>query len=191
MSIKHVRENKRNILLIYIEMPRSRSLRALVNTFIYIYCRVLQETLMGIHKVLYDDSNAMKQVVLVMDYMVHGSLADRILEVKDSGEYLEEDICKLVAFQLLMALDFLFFKKIMHRDVKPDNVLIVSSSSEFIRIKLTDFGLAKIISNTERATSQVGSRGFTAPEVEYRQLGDKPYTFKADVWSFGATMAMW
>jgi serine/threonine protein kinase len=136
------------------------------------------------------ESKALKQVYLVMDYMPEGSLANRIACVRARGEYLNEGICKLVALQLLLGLDFLHNNGIIHRDVKPDNVLIASWSEEFVRIKLTDFGLAKLITS-EQAHSRVGSKGFMAPEVRAaKQTGD-PYTFKADIWSFGATMIVW
>lgn len=151
----------------------------------------LQETLMNLRD-FHWSSKSLQQVFLVMDYMVEGSLANRIASVKEKDEFLDEGICKLVALQLLLGLDYLHFNQIIHRDVKPDNVLIASWSKDFVRIKLTDFGLAKLSTDQEQTKKVVGTKGFIAPEVLARKLANgDPYTFKADIWSFGATMTVW
>jgi NIMA (never in mitosis gene a)-related kinase 1/4/5 len=150
----------------------------------------MQETLMRLQDVLWA-TKYLRQVVLVSDYMVHGSLADHLHIAGMAAIFLNEEICQSVSYQLLLALDFLHFKRVMHRDVKPQNVLIAKWSDDFLRVKLSNFGIAKLITCTEQGTSKVGSKGFIAPEVEFRDPQDDPYTFKADIWSFGATMMKW
>lgn len=145
---------------------------------------------MGLQDVMWA-TNSLRQVVLVMDYAAHGSLARHIRTASKEGRSMDEGVCRLVGYQLLLALAFLHYKGIMHRDVKPDNVLIVKWRGDFIRIKLSDFGIAKVITSTEQGVSKVGSTGFVAPEVEFRHPEDAPYTFTADIWSFGATMIKW
>lgn len=68
----------------------------------------------------------------------------------------------------------------MHRDLKLDNIMMSDTTDESIP-KVVDFGLAKIIGPNETATDTFGTLGYIAPEV----LLKKPYSFSADVWSFG------
>ena len=74
---------------------------------------------------------------------------------------------------------FLHSKSIMYRDLKPENVMIDLQG----HIKLIDFGFAKKLSLGQKATTNCGTHGYTAPEVI---LGNM--SFEADVWSFGILM---
>lgn len=65
----------------------------------------------------------------------------------------------------------------MYRDLKPENVMI----DEQGHIKLIDFGFAKHIGDKQRAMTNCGTSGYTAPEV-IQGIG---YSYPADVWSFG------
>ena len=79
--------------------------------------------------------------------------------------------------QLLEAFKFLYKNNIMHRDLKPDNILLHNGS-----IKLADFGFCKALSNkNEPIQTMLGSPIYMAPEVLRGQI----YTIKADIWSLG------
>lgn len=82
--------------------------------------------------------------------------------------------------ELLVALETLHSRKIVYRDLKPDNVMIDGEG----HIKLIDFGFAKRLSEHTnwRTTTNCGTLGYTAPEVISGQTG---YSFSADLWSFG------
>lgn len=70
--------------------------------------------------------------------------------------------------QMTIGLDFLHSNKIIHRDLKPANVLFTISETKFAMVKLSDFGLSKVIDysrNSVTVTSVVGTKGWTAPET--------------------------
>ncbi|CAI7886278.1 unnamed protein product [Closterium sp. NIES-54] len=71
-------------------------------------------------------------------------------------------------------------RSVMHRDIKPDNVLLFSQTVA----KLADFGSSVVVKPWQRTQGFVGSLPYAAPEV----LAGKNYSFPADVWSLGATL---
>jgi serine/threonine protein kinase len=79
---------------------------------------------------------------------------------------------------IVFALKYLHSKQILHRDLKPDNILI----SKHFTIKISDFGLSKITSdNTPPSQSSYGLLKYSAPEL----LSCLPNSDKSDVWSMG------
>lgn len=86
----------------------------------------------------------------------------------------------LAVFQIAQAMKYIHFMHIIHRDLKPSNILIAVDGT----IKISDFGISKIMSSEEQFTSMTGSIGtlfFMAPEV----CNNEEYNEKVDVFSFG------
>ena len=92
-----------------------------------------------------------------------------------------EKVALLVFRQLLRALDFLDSKSLVHRDVKPGNILYKFLPDETILFKLADFGLCNRVAD---ARTLCGTQLFMAPEV----YNSGQQTAKADVWSLFATI---
>jgi serine/threonine protein kinase len=99
----------------------------------------------------------------------------------DGGAGLSTSIANLVFLQMLQALDCLAWNGIVHRDVKPENILYVSQPGGQYQFQLGDFGLCNRVVD---ATTFAGSRLYMAPEMF--QKGDQ--TSKLDVWSLFVTM---
>uniref|UniRef100_A0A7S4FRV3 non-specific serine/threonine protein kinase n=1 Tax=Eutreptiella gymnastica TaxID=73025 RepID=A0A7S4FRV3_9EUGL len=83
-------------------------------------------------------------------------------------------------WQISSALEFLHDSHTIHRDLKPNNVLL----DERWVCKVADFGLARVLEDGAGARSQVGTIMYRAPEI----LTHQPYTEKVDMWALGCTM---
>jgi cyclin-dependent kinase 6 len=94
---------------------------------------------------------------------------------------LGEDKIKDLMWQLLCGVDFLHSHRIVHRDIKPQNVLLGRDGA----LKLADFGLARIYDFNALLTSTVVTLWYRAPEV----LLGTTYATPVDVWSVGCILA--
>ncbi|KUI54021.1 Serine/threonine-protein kinase RAD53 [Cytospora mali] len=140
-------------------------------------------------------------LIIIMEYVPHGDLGTLIADNGPIREYIVQEM----ASQMLSALAYLHANNITHRDVKPDNILC--QSFEPFCVKLTDFGLSKMI-ETEQTFLKTfcGTLLYCAPEVynefseydEYghrhprnrqrrRRLGQR-YDHAIDIWSLGGVL---
>jgi hypothetical protein len=118
-------------------------------------------------------------VVLVMPYLSGGSLHDRVAR---EGP-LDPDVVAVLADRLLDALAAAHRQGIVHRDVKPENVLFTGDGEP----RLVDFGVARTSEHTPGLTATatvVGTPSFMAPE----QARGEPASPASDVFSLGATL---
>ena len=91
--------------------------------------------------------------------------------------------CRFYLYQLLRALDFAHGNGVMHRDVKPHNVMIDPKNRV---LSLVDWGLAEFYHPGHEYNLGVASRYFKGPEL---LVGMKDYDYSLDLWSFGCVMA--
>lgn len=125
-------------------------------------------------------------VYLVMELLQGGDLFDRIV---DKGRYSETE-SRRVMRRLLAAVYYLHEEQnVVHRDLKPENILL-SSRDNNVEVKLTDFGLAKMV-NDDGCKTFCGTPQYFAPEVLLRQhtvTGRGRYGKPADMWSLGVIL---
>ncbi|KAI1319901.1 Suppressor of Sensor Kinase (SLN1) [Mortierella claussenii] len=132
------------------------------------------------------------KVFIFMEYCQGGSLADLL----EHGRIEDEKVTKIFTLQMLKGLAYLHDKNVVHRDVKPDNILL----DHLGNIKFVDFGAAKILAKNQRtrthgrsaaesisvgvgANSLNGTPMYMAPEVI--KNGEKGRKGSMDIWSLG------
>jgi serine/threonine protein kinase len=115
-------------------------------------------------------------VCFAMEYCSNGDLWT---QVEAYGPPCSDVACTWM-WQISSALDFLHNMHVIHRDLKPNNVLL----DQHLTCKVADFGLARVFDEEGQVRSQVGTIMYRAPEI----LHNRTYTEKVDMWALGCTM---
>ncbi|KAI9889015.1 MAG: hypothetical protein M1814_006073 [Vezdaea aestivalis] len=137
---------------------------------------------------------------IIMEFVPNGNVGTLI---SDYGAIPESQV-KSMTFQCLEALEYMQQQRVTHRDIKPDNILIVEHNP--LHVKLADFGLSKV-SNTDETmlTTFCGTLYYCAPEVydgygayaedamagrlrRKRSRDERAYDSSCDIWSLGAVV---
>jgi tRNA A-37 threonylcarbamoyl transferase component Bud32 len=140
--------------------------------------RVRHPAIVTIHDVLTVEGDPW----IVMEYISGSSLDAIIKGVKASGSRLDEQKIAAIGLRVLRGLCAAHEANVVHRDVKPANILVADDKSIF----LVDFGIAKIAGDISLTDYRnlVGTTEFLAPE----RLADKEVGPAADLWSLGVTL---
>ena len=116
-------------------------------------------------------------ITIALEYMDGGSLANVLEQVGP----IPEAVLANMTFQVLWGLGYLKFQRRIHRDIKPQNILVNSMGL----VKLTDFGVSKeLMTSMAYGKTFVGSFRYMAPE----RLQNRPHTYGADVWALGIVL---
>ncbi|KAJ9171992.1 hypothetical protein P3X46_015285 [Hevea brasiliensis] len=122
------------------------------------------------------DSDPSSACCVVLEYLPGGTLKKFL--IRNRRKKLAFKVVIQLALDLSRGLSYLHSKKIVHRDVKTENMLLDAHRT----LKIADFGVARVEAQNPRdMTGETGTLGYMAPEV----LDGKPYNRKCDVYSFG------
>ena len=127
----------------------------------------------------YDFYSLNPYIHIVMEFCSGGSLFNKLMKEK----VFSEEYTRTVMFQVLGAVSHLHDRGICHRDLRLENFMIVNRMNQD-KVKLIDFGLAKMFSSSELKT-KVGQYHYVAPEIF-----SKAYSPQVDSWSCGVMMYM-
>ena len=119
---------------------------------------------------IHDVYDTDKFLYLVLELVTGGDLFDKI--IAQNGRGFPEGRSALIFEQLLDATSYLHSHNIVHRDLKPENVLLVSPDSD--AIKLSDFGLSRMIGEGSTMKTLCGTPQYLAPEVSLSHLTPAP-----------------
>lgn len=112
---------------------------------------------------------------LFLEWVAGGSLADAIKHFP-----IEEPLARSYVKQILCGLGFLHEHNVLHRDIKPKNILVDHRGV----LKLTDFGLSRHLDSIHDRTKAAGTPVYMAPECARGQ-----FTIGSDIWAVGATLS--
>ncbi|XP_066498592.1 serine/threonine-protein kinase 32B-like isoform X1 [Hoplias malabaricus] len=121
-----------------------------------------------------------EDMFMVVDLLLGGDLRYHLRQ----NIHFKEETVKLYICELALALNYLQSCHIIHRDIKPDNILL----DEHGHVHITDFNIATVLKDTEKATSMTGTKPYMAPEM-FRSFveGGPGYSYPVDWWALGVT----
>ena len=115
---------------------------------------------------------------IIMEY---GGNTDLKKYIKEQDSLIEEKTIKSIIIQICLGLNEIHKKRLIHRDLTPDNIFMDKN----YKIKIGDFSVSQVLTTKKNYTeSQVGKHHYFAPEIEKAEK----YNYKADIYSLGCIM---
>ncbi|KAK5581893.1 hypothetical protein RB653_003473 [Dictyostelium firmibasis] len=191
VAIKHLNLSKIN--------THTTKFKSQLNREIEILKFIKHENVVQIYDIFYSKD---QQLFFILELANGGELYNKI---GFNEPLLNENQSRFVFKQILNAVSYLHSEGIAHRDLKPENILFESYGDDYLKIKITDFGLARFIHEGELAKTLCGSPLYVAPEVilsihqknKYgnrssqspsKDLSSVGYGKSCDAWSLGAIL---
>ena len=167
-------DNKGNVFAIKeVSIAGKKKVEENVKKELNILKRLNHTNIVQIHDYFFDNKN--KIIYIIMDYFKNGDFSNFI-----KGKVLKEIFAKKYMSQLKNGLKYLYENNIMHRDLKPHNILLDDNND----LKITDFGFARYVKDDMLINTLCGTPIYMAPEI----IKHKKYNNKSDLWSLGIIM---
>jgi len=129
---------------------------------------------------LYEVMETPQKIYLVMEYCDSGEMFDYIV----SKQHLSENQACVFFQEIIDALTYLHSQNIVHRDVKPENILLQTFGNT-LTCKLIDFGISRTYTLDKLITTPCGTASYAPPEMH---RGEEYYGLLSDVWSAGVLL---
>ena len=127
-------------------------------------------------KVIMVNSPSLKTMLRIGMELADGSLSDLL-----KNEKITSRNALMIVTQILLGLEWISSKRVVHRDLSMRNILFKKSESNEITATICDFGYAENLQKMNREPSEVTTRNYRAPELELRVRYDE----RVDVWAMG------
>ena len=122
-----------------------------------------------------------RKFFIVMEYADGGDLQQAIERRRKARRAYDEREAMAVFVQCVLALRHVHARRILHRDIKCQNIFLTSAGV----VKLGDFGVSKVLDGTAMlAQTTIGTPYYLSPEI----FEDKPYGHKSDMWALGVVL---
>ncbi|XP_053116309.1 serine/threonine-protein kinase 17A isoform X2 [Hemicordylus capensis] len=118
------------------------------------------------------------EMILVLEYAAGGEIFDQCVAEREDS-FKEKDVKRLMR-QILEGVSFLHRNNVVHLDLKPQNILL-TSESPLGDVRIVDFGLSRVMKNSEELREIMGTPEYVAPEI----LSYDPISTATDMWSIG------
>jgi len=182
VRIVQKRDDKKLYALKYINKEKCIKMKAVQNVIQerQLLEQIKHPLIVNLQFAFQDDEN----MFMVLDLMLGGDLRYRL----DRNGPIPEEQVKFYTAEIALGLAYLHKERIVHRDIKPDNLLL----DEHGHVHLTDFNVAIRVKPEKMLTAAAGTRAYMAPEILKQKLEPKEtrtgYFTTVDWWSLGIVM---
>ena len=123
-----------------------------------------------------------KRLCIIMEYADNGDLYSIVNKHRQTKTYISEDLIWKFTLQIFQGIKYVHSKKIIHRDIKCQNIFLTKNGT----IKIGDFGISRLLKNTvdDFAKTPIGTPYFLSPEI----CSGSKYNFKIDMWMIGCVL---
>ncbi|XP_065833409.1 serine/threonine-protein kinase Nek1-like [Oscarella lobularis] len=164
---------------IYLDPAKKSRNRETVMKEVNILSKLRHPNVVCYKESFFDDRE--EHLCIVQDYCDGGTLHQKIEDAKEMKERISEDKILQWFVQVTLALQHIHSQKVLHRDLKSQNVFLTKNDI----VKVGDFGISKMLDSTlDMAQTCVGTPYYLSPEL----CQDLPYNSKSDMWALGCLL---
>ncbi|CAO3601207.1 unnamed protein product [Absidia cylindrospora] len=120
--------------------------------------------------------------------LVCGVNLERYTSIQHGKKSLHQLQIQFIMYQLFSATKYIHSSGIIHKDLKPSNILVYKTRMKYPRIVVVDFGLAVNVKTEKRWSHSEGTKSYLAPEIVADDSSCTPFDYKVDCWSLGLIM---